>query len=256
MAAIKPYGDATGDGLVQMSFTLPLGASERARQAAIELVGRMGFERPHVAHMQAMGDDFTFFIVYGATRHFVDPDELDVEEREFPLLSYQDVNRLIREYLKRQLVVVGACTGTDAHTVGLDAILSMKGFAGDHGLEYFPELRVINMGAQVDPDEIVTTVRQEDADAVLVSQVVTQSNAHILHLERARDALVAARLRDNVVLVGGGPRFAPEQAKELSYDRIFGRGTRPSEVAAYLAWSVLLRAGVPAHALELTSSVS
>ena len=103
-------------------------------------------------------------------------------EREYPLLSYQEVNRVLRESLKRRLVVVGACTGTDAHTVGLDAILSMKGFAGDHGLEHFPEMRVVNMGAQVSPSEIVTAVEAERADAVLVSQVVTQRDAHIHHL--------------------------------------------------------------------------
>lgn len=238
MTAIKPYGDATGDGQVQLSFTLPMTASERAEQSALELCRKMGFARPRVTHMKAMGPDFTFFIVYGATEETIDPDHVVVNERDFPLLGYQEVNRLIREHLKRQLVVVGACTGTDAHTVGLDAILSMKGYAGDHGLEYFPELRVVNMGSQVTPDEIVATVGQSSADAVLVSQVVTQRDAHILHLREVREALEAQGLRDGLLLVGGGPRFTPDQAAELGYDRIFGRGTKPSEVAAYLAWTI------------------
>ena len=232
---IRPYGDTTGDGMVQLSFTLPMEASERARAAALALVGKMGFDRAQVVHMKGMGADFTFFVVYAATKMSVDPDELVVEERAFPLLSYSQVNLAIREQLKRPLVVVGACTGTDAHTVGLDAILSMKGYAGDHGLEYFTEMSVINMGAQVSPDEIVATVRDENADAVLISQVVTQRDAHILHLKEVRDALMAAGLRDRVILVGGGPRFTPEQTDELGYDRIFGRGTLPSEVASYLA---------------------
>jgi beta-lysine 5,6-aminomutase beta subunit len=237
MTAVKPYGDATDDGLVQLSFTLPIAESERTRQAALEYARKMGLERAHVVHMKPMGPDFTFFIVYGATQHSVDPDELVVPEREFPDLSYQEVNRVLRESLKRQLVVVGACTGTDAHTVGLDAILSMKGFAGDHGLEYFPEIRVVNMGSQVDPADIVETVRDNDADAVLVSQVVTQRDAHIVHLKEVRDSLVEAELRDKLILVGGGPRFNAEQAAELGYDKIFGRGTKPSEVASYLAYA-------------------
>lgn len=244
MGEIAPYGDASNDGLVQVSFTLPMPASERARLAAIEVARAMTIDPPHVVHMKAMGPDFTFFIVYGPTSARVDPDGLVVEERGFPLLTYQEVNRQIREVLKRPLVVVGACTGTDAHTVGLDAILSMKGFAGDHGLEYFPEMRVVNLGAQVAPEHIVEVARTEDADAVLVSQVVTQRDAHLLHLAEVRTALEAAGLRDRVVLVGGGPRFASEQAVELGYDRIFGRGTKPSEVASYLAWAVTAR--VPA----------
>jgi beta-lysine 5,6-aminomutase beta subunit len=238
MSRIRPYGDATDDGLVQLSFTLPLEESERARQAALDLASKMGFERPQVVHMKGLGKDFTFFILYGATKHSVDLEELVVEERDFPELPYAEVNLLIRERLKRQLVVVGACTGTDAHTVGLDAILSMKGYAGDHGLEYFPEIRVVNMGSQVTPQEIVDAVQREHADAVLISQVVTQRDAHIHHLAEVRAALEESGLRDGVVLIGGGPRFSPSQAAELGYDRIFGRGTLPSQVAAYLAWKV------------------
>jgi len=238
MAAIRPYGDATDDGLIQLSFTLPIAESERAKQAALEFAKKMDLGRPQVVHMKAMGPDFTFFILYGASPHSVDPEDLVVVEREFPVLSYQEVNRVLRESLKRQLVVVGACTGTDAHTVGLDAILSMKGFAGDHGLEYFPEMRVINMGSQVDPADIVETVRHHEADAVLVSQVVTQRDAHIAHLREVRAALAEAGLREGLILVGGGPRFNPEQAAELGYDRIFGRGTKPSEVASYLTFAV------------------
>ncbi|CAN5527880.1 B12-binding domain-containing protein [soil metagenome] len=243
VSEVRPYGDATGDALVQLSFTLPLGAGERARQAALELARKMGFLRSQVVHMKGMGPNFTFFTIYGATTHSVDPDVLEVPERDFPALSYSEVNRLIREGLKRQLVVVGACTGSDAHTVGLDAILSMKGFAGDHGLEYFSEMRVLNLGSQVSPGEIVTTVREEEADAVLVSQVVTQRDAHIFHLEEVRSALEEADLRRRVILVGGGPRFSPDQAAEVGFDRIFGRGTRPSEVASYLAWCATQRAG-------------
>ena len=238
MTAIRPYGDARDDGLVQLSFTLPIAEGERARQSALELARSMGFDRPQVVHMKGMGPDFTFFVVYGATSHTVDPDAVVVAERDFPELTYGEVNRMIRENLKRRLVVVGACTGTDAHTVGLDAILSMKGFAGDKGLEYFAEMQVVNLGAQVEPSEIVETARSEKADAVLVSQVVTQRDAHIHHLTEVRDALEVAGQRDRVVLVGGGPRFSPEQAAELGYDRIFGRGTKPSEVASYLAWKI------------------
>lgn len=240
---MKPYGDSAGDGLVQLSFTLPVAESERARQSALALARKMGFDRPQVVHIKAMGPDFTFFIVYGATKMTIDPETVEVTEREFPLLSPPEVNRVIREHLKRRLVVVGACTGTDAHTVGLDAILSMKGFAGDKGLEYFPEMHVVNMGAQVTPEEIVATVQRERADAVLISQVVTQRDAHIVHLNEVRQALEAAGERDRLILVGGGPRFSPEQATELGYDRIFGRGTKPSEVASYLAHRLVTRVG-------------
>lgn len=241
MSEIRPYGDARDDGLVQVSFTLPIAAGERARQVAKAFADKMGLRHTQVVHMKPMGPDFTFFIVYGASVHAIDPATVTVQEREFPELTDVEVNRLIRERLKRRLTVVGACTGTDAHTVGLDAILSLKGFAGDKGLEHFQEMNVVNLGAQVAPDELVGVVHDQQADAVLISQVVTQRDAHIRHLEEVRDALTAAGERERVLLVGGGPRFAPEQAAELGYDRIFGRGTKPSEVAAYVAWTVTQR---------------
>jgi beta-lysine 5,6-aminomutase beta subunit len=256
MSSIVPYGDATGDRQVQLSFTLPMAESERARQAALQLATKMGFDRPQVVHMKSMGPDFTYFILYGATTHSVEPEQIVVEERAYPLLPSPEINRLIHEYLKRQLVVVGACTGTDAHTVGLDAILSMKGFAGDKGLEYFHEMRVVNMGAQVAPEEIVATVREEGADCVLISQVVTQREAHIYHLREVREALERAGLREGLILVGGGPRFSPQQAAELGYDRIFGRGTKPSDVASYLAWTVARRAGLSDDELKRTVTLA
>ncbi|MDQ3963025.1 MAG: cobalamin-dependent protein [Actinomycetota bacterium] len=241
MSEIRPYGDATDDGLMQVSFSLPIVAGERARQVAKEFAGKMGLRQVQVVHMKPMGPAFTFFILYGASIHSIDPGSVTIQEREFPELTEAEVNRLIRERLKRRLTVVGACTGSDAHTVGLDAIMSMKGFAGDKGLENFQEMKIVNMGAQVTPDELVAMVRDEAADAVLVSQVVTQRDAHIRHLEQVRDALAVAGQRDRLLLVGGGPRFSPDQAAELGYDRIFGRGTKPSEVAAYLAWAITQR---------------
>src|SRR3712207_8477465 len=49
---------------------------------------------------------------------------VQVEERAYPLLSPSEVNAAIKTRLRRSLVVLGACIGTDAHTVGIDAIRS------------------------------------------------------------------------------------------------------------------------------------
>ena len=44
-------------------------------------------------------------------------------------------------------------------------------------------------------------------------------------------------------MIAGGPRFNPAMAEELGYDRIFGKGTTPSQVASYLAWALGQRGG-------------
>ena len=155
--------------------------SKVADGAALQLANKMGMDPALVVHSKPMGDGFTFFVVYGRVNHLVDPGQVKVVERDFPLLTPKEANAEIKRSLRRRLVVVGACIGTDAHTVGIDAILNIKGFAGEKGLEYYREIKVVNLGAQVSVPQLVERSLAEEADAVLVSQVVTQRDAHLLN---------------------------------------------------------------------------
>ncbi|MFD9322960.1 OAM dimerization domain-containing protein [Streptomyces sp. NPDC060053] len=234
--AVRPYGDTTDDGMVQLSFTLPLPHGPLAEAAALQLARRMGIERPLLVHARPVGTEFGFFVVYGAVAHRVELDTVDVLEREYPLLSAQEVDERVQRGLGRELVVVGACIGTDAHTVGIDAILNIKGFAGQKGLEYYHSMRVVNLGAQVAVADLVRRAVSEHADAVLVSQAVTQRDAHLTNVrELGAELDVAFAGRPRPLLVVGGPRFDPGMAAELGVDRVFGRGTTPDDVASYLA---------------------
>jgi beta-lysine 5,6-aminomutase beta subunit len=237
---VRPYGDTTGDGMVQVSFTLPLPHDKRAEGAALQLAAKMGIEPALMVHAKAMGPDFTFFVVYGSVTHLVDVSAVQVLEREYPLLSAKEINAAIKSRLRRRLVVVGACIGTDAHTVGIDAILNIKGFAGEKGLEYYREITVVNLGAQVLVPELVQRAREEKADAVLVSQVVTQRDAHLHNTKEMAAAFREAYPADRrPLLVVGGPRFDEHAAARLGVDRVFGKGTTPGEVASYLAHALL-----------------
>jgi beta-lysine 5,6-aminomutase beta subunit len=235
MSVIRPYGDTTGDGMVQLSFTLPIPHDKKAEGAAIQLATKMGLEPATVVHAKQMGEGFTFFVVYGRVHHLVDVSQVVVAERDFPLLGAKEINTTIRTSLRRKVTVVGACIGTDAHTVGIDAILNLKGIAGEKGLEYYREFKVVNLGAQVSVPELVERARVEKADAVLVSQVVTQRDAHLQNTKQMsaafREAFPAPK---RPLLVVGGPRFDELATAELGVDRIFGRGTTPREVASYL----------------------
>jgi beta-lysine 5,6-aminomutase beta subunit len=232
---VRPYGDTTGDGMVQVSFTLPIPHSKVAEGAAAQLAGKMGIEPAMVVHAKPMGPDFTFFVVYGRVNHLVDTSKVQVVERDYALLSPKEVNLAIRKGLRRRLTVVGGCIGTDAHTVGIDAILNIKGFAGEKGLEYYREIRVVNLGAQVSVPRLVGRAREEKADAVLVSQVVTQRDAHILNTREMSAAFRESYPSDKrPLLIVGGPRFDETMAADLGVDRVFARGTTPGEVASYL----------------------
>ncbi len=246
---LRPYGDTTGDGMVQMSFTLPMPHDRRAEGAASQLAAKMGMDPAMVVHASQMGESHTFFVVYGQVNHMVNVDEVSVVERDYPLLTPKEVNVIVKERLNRSLVVVGACIGTDAHTVGIDAILNIKGFAGEKGLEYYRELEVINLGAQVAVPDLVNRAVDEEADAVLVSQVVTQRDAH-LHNTREMSAAFREALppEKRPLLIIGGPRFDESMADELGVDQIFGRGTTPADVASYITHRIVQRYSEPAVA--------
>ncbi len=250
---IRPYGDTTGDGMVQLSFTLPVPHDKRAEAAALQLAQKMGMDPAMVVHATGIGPDFTFCVVYGRVNHLVDLAAVHVVEREFALLTAKDVDTAITVRHHRPLVVVGACIGTDAHTVGIDAILNLKGIAGEKGLESYHEIEVHNLGAQVVVPELVEASQRLHADAVLVSQVVTQRDAHLDNTREMSAAFREAYPADRrPLLVVGGPRFDESMATDLGVDRIFGRGTTPSEVASYLVHRLL--AEKPAGAEDFSTS--
>jgi beta-lysine 5,6-aminomutase beta subunit len=230
---IKPYGDTMDDGRVQLSFTLPVALDDNSKEAARRLALAMGPAEPAVCHAEDMGQGFSFYVVYGQCSHRVDLATIQVAKPEFEVLDKAAIDALIAQSMGRRMVVVGACIETDAHTVGIDAIMNMKGYNGHKGLESYHQIRAVNMGAQVDSEDLVARAIEEQADVILVSQVVTQKNIHLDNLTRLSDILEAEGLREKVILVVGGPRITHELAKELGYDAGFGTGSYAENVASF-----------------------
>jgi beta-lysine 5,6-aminomutase beta subunit len=126
--------------------------------------------------------------------------------------------------------------------VGIDAILNMKGYAGDKGLEAYPWIDAHNLGAQVDNAALLTRARELSADAILVSQIITQRE---VHKENSAALIELARKQGmrHVLFLLGGPRIDHKLAIELGFDAGFGPGTRPYQVAGYIVDQVLSRQG-------------
>lgn len=238
---VRPYGDTLNDGKVQLSFTLPLPSTPESAEAARQIARNMGLEEPEVCSARDLGEGFSFYILYGRCTQGVDPSTIKVARVETETLNYYEINGLIEKKLGRHLVVVGACTGSDAHTVGLDAIMNMKGYAGEYGLERYPWIDAFNMGSQVPNEELIRRGVKENADALLVSQVVTQKEVHIHNLTELVELLEAEGLRDRFLLIVGGPRISHELALELGYDAGFGASTLPVDVASYIAQTIVKR---------------
>lgn len=240
---VRPYGDRRDDGVVQLSFVLPVPAGERAREAAAEVARKMGMEEVHVAAMEPAAEAFTFFVVYGRTSAAVDYGRIPVPEVVERKRGFDELNEHALREVGRRIVVLGACTGSDAHAVGIDAIMNMKGCAGDPGLERYACFEATNLGAQVENARLARLAVDRRADAVLVSQIVTQREVHRENARQLVDELERLGARRDVVLVLGGPRIDHRLALELGYDAGFGAGTRPSDVASFIVGAVLRRMG-------------
>jgi len=230
---LKPYGDTMNDGKLQVSFTLPVENTEKSAEAAKELARKMGIEEPSVVHRQSLDKNYTFYVLYGSLTHTVNYDDIVVQSVEVDTMDMHEVDEYIKTNIKRKIVVIGASTGTDAHTVGIDAIMNMKGFAGHYGLERYEMIEAYNLGSQVTNEEFIQKAKELNADVLLVSQTVTQKNVHIQNLTELVELLEAEGLREKVILLCGGPRINHELAKELGYDAGFGPGKYADDVATF-----------------------
>jgi len=165
----------------------------------------------------------------------VDTSKIKVKVVETPVMDMETTDAFIAEHLGRKITVVGACIESDAHTVGIDAIMNMKGYNHRYGLERYHGFNAINMGAQVPSEELLAKARELNADAILVSQVVTQKNIHIQNLTRLIELAEAEGLRSKMLFICGGPRISHELAIELGYDAGFGTGSYSTDVASFIA---------------------
>jgi beta-lysine 5,6-aminomutase beta subunit len=231
---LRAYGDREGDGMVQLAFTLAMPKSARAREAAKRFAEMHGLRDPLVSTMEEPAEGFSYFVVYGHSQHVIDVANIEVPEVTVPRLDMKEIEHRVSTRLGRKIVVVGACTGSDAHTVGIDAILNMKGYAGEKGLEAYKSFESYNLGAQVENEQLVERAKAVGADAILVSQVITQRNCHKENGRALVEMLERLGLREKFVLLFGGPRVDHQLALELGFDAGFGPGTRPGDVASFL----------------------
>ncbi len=77
---IRPYGDTANDGVVQLSFTLPLPLDARAREVARGYAMLMGISNPLVAYAESIDKQFSFFVIYGACMHTINPEQIQVKD--------------------------------------------------------------------------------------------------------------------------------------------------------------------------------
>ncbi len=232
---VRPYGDTLDDGKVQLSFTLPVPDGPKGREAARLLVLSWGFKECEVVNSAAVSDDFTFYVAYGKTEIGVDYEAARADTAsEDASMGMDETCAFVKERFGRKVVIVGACTGFDAHTVGIDAIMNMKGYNHHYGLERYSMLEAHNLGAQIPNERLIEFAEKVNADAILISQVVTQKDVHVQNLVNFIELLEAKGERGRFICIAGGPRISNKLAVEIGYDAGFGKGCYADHVATFV----------------------
>src|SRR5215813_3411516 len=101
---LKAYGDREGDGMVQLSFTLAVLPSDRAREAAKRFAEAHGLRDPLVTAMEQCATEHTYFVVYGHSQHAVDLSAIHIEELGARPLTRDEIDAKARP-LGRKIVV-------------------------------------------------------------------------------------------------------------------------------------------------------
>jgi D-ornithine 4,5-aminomutase subunit beta len=222
---IKPEVEWCGDGIISMNIFLP--AEERTAEfAALEIAKKMGFEDAEVIHKQVMHPaEGTYVEVKGRVAFTIDPKTLKIPEAE-EVLSEEE----IREYLnKNKVKVVAATVGEDEHSVGMREIIDIK----HGGLEKFG-FECHYLGTSVPVGKVVDAAIELDADAVLISTIITHADIHRINMQKLNNLCIEKGIRDKVILIGGGTQVTNEIAVESGLDAGFGRGTKGIHVASFL----------------------
>ncbi len=238
---VRPYGDQLGDGVVQLSFTLPVPHGPAARKTALALAAQLGLARPEVVHHQRLLDGYTHFLVYGEFPGSVDYTLQRVSELDAEYLSEDEIDGFASEHVGRPIVVVGACDrlGHAQRRHRRDA--RPQGLPGQPRTRRLPRVRCAQPRQPGPQRRLVARAIELGADAILVSQTVTQQDLHIRNLTELVEVVEAEGIRERTILACGGSRVSNELAKELGFDAGFSRGTYPHHLASFLVREVAAR---------------
>ncbi len=190
------------------------------------MANRFGLTDCEVIHRQVMQPaEGTYLEVKGRVPFMIDPATLVIPET-VPLLSEEAIRQDIAE---RPLKVVAATIGEDEHSVGMREIIDIK----HGGLEGFG-IKCFYLGTSVPVQKVIDAAIEIDADAILVSTIITHADVHRLNMCRLHELCIEKGVRDKLLLIGGGTQVTNEIAVECGLDAGFGRGTKGHHVASFL----------------------
>ena len=222
---VKPEVEWRADGVVCTTIFLPL--DERTAEfAAIKCGEKMGLEDVTVVHKQGIHpSEGTLVEIKGRVKFDIDVTELVIPEK-IEVLSPTEIREDIQE---KPMFVVAATVGEDEHSVGLKETLDIK----HGGIEGFG-IKYSYLGTSCPVEKLVDAAIETNADAILLSTIITHDDVHIKNMKKVHDLCVEKGIRDKVMIICGGTQVSNEIAVDAGMDAGFGRGTHGIDVASFL----------------------
>ncbi len=222
---LKPEVEWYADGWVNTTLFFPTG-QDMAEAAAYEWAERMGLENPEVIHKQTMHPaEGTVMEIKGQVQFDIDSSTLKIPEKE-ELLDENEITQYVKE---NPMQVVAATVGEDEHSVGMREIIDIK----HGGIEGFG-IKVNYLGTSVTIQKVVDAAVETNAQAILISTIITHGDIHRINMKKLHDLCVERGVRDKVILVAGGTQVTNDIATESGMDAGFGRGSKGINVASFL----------------------
>jgi D-ornithine 4,5-aminomutase subunit beta len=163
--------------------------------------------------------------VKGKVDFSIDIDKLEIPEKE-ESLPFDE----LRGYVDDNPVnVVAATVGKDEHSVGMREIIDIK----HGGIEKYG-IDVTYLGTSVPISKVVDAAIETNADAILISTIISHNDVHRTNMKKLSDLCVEKGIRDDVILIAGGTQVNNDIALKAGMDAGFGRGTHGDDVATFM----------------------
>jgi D-ornithine 4,5-aminomutase subunit beta len=222
---LKPEVQWQGDGTVVVDITLPT-SSRTAQAAALEIGKRMNLKDVEIIHKEILHPaEATRIQIKGRLDFDIDVTKLSIPE-EPVVLSDEEITAYIKAH---PLKIVAATVGQDEHSVGLREIIDIK----HGGIEKYG-ITCEYLGTSVPIDKLVDAAIELNADAILLSTIISHDDIHYKNMKKINDYAIEKGIRNRIILIAGGTQVIPETAVKQGLDAGFGRGTHGVDVATFL----------------------
>lgn len=222
---VKPEVEWLGDGVVTVDLFFPL-EKRVAVEAAVEAGRRMNLEDVEAIHSEALHpSEGTRVQIKGRVNFDIDVTKLTLPE-ELDTISEDEIFDYVKAY---PLKVIAGTGGDDEHSVGMREVLDIKhGGVEKYGIQYE------YLGTSVPIEKFIDAAIEMNADAVLMSTVISHDNVHYKNMKKLHEYAIERGVRDRLILIAGGTQVTPEIARKHHMDQGFGRGTTGQHVATFI----------------------